>query len=69
MKAGFRQRVTTMSKREIIDQIMRLNRSATAIFLARFSEDQLLAYLHQLKDLQYEHRTDDLLKPMMVAAN
>ena len=58
-----------MTKREMIDQILRLNRSAKPVFLAQFSDEQLLAYLHQLKELQYEHRTDDLLKPMMVAAN
>jgi len=57
-----------MTKREIIDQIMRLNRSAKPGFLARFSAENLLAYLHQLKELQYEYLTDDLLKPMTLTA-
>jgi hypothetical protein len=56
-----------MNKREIIDQIMRLNRSASPTFLADFSKEELLEYLHVLKDLQFENRTMDLLAPMSVA--
>ena len=56
-----------MSKREIIDQIMNLNRSALPVFLADFSRDQLLEYLHALKELQFENGTLDLLTPMSVA--
>ena len=41
-----------MSKREAIDQILRVNRSARAEFLASFDRDELLAYLHQLQELE-----------------
>lgn len=58
-----------MTKREMIDQIQRLNRSARPEFLARFPEEHLLDYLHQLKELQFEYRTDNLLKPMTLRAN
>ncbi len=56
-----------MNKREIIDQIMNLNRSASPAFLADFSKEELLEYLHTLKDLQFENRTMDLLAPMSIA--
>lgn len=56
-----------MKKREIIDQIMKLNRSASPAFLADFSREELLEYLHVLKELQFENRTMDLLVPMSVA--
>jgi hypothetical protein len=41
----------TMTKRELIDAIMELNRSAQAEFLAGFEEAQLRDYLRQLKEL------------------
>lgn len=50
-----------MSKRELIEQITSLNRSARAEFLARFSEEELRDYLRQLRELSIEHRTEDLL--------
>ncbi len=40
-----------MSKRDIIDHIRRLNPTADAEFLRRFSEKDLLAYLHQLREV------------------
>ncbi|MGB9624609.1 MAG: hypothetical protein ACPMAQ_07060, partial [Phycisphaerae bacterium] len=59
--------VSTMSKRELIETIMRLNRSARAEFLAGFSQEELLDYLRQLKELSIERRTEDLLEVMAVA--
>ncbi len=56
-----------MTKRQLIEEIMRLNRSARAEFLARFSLDELLDYLRQLKELSLERKTDDLLEVMAVA--
>ncbi len=53
-----------MTKREVIEQIMRLNRSARAEFLAKFSEEELRDYLRQLKELSRERRTEDLLEVM-----
>lgn len=43
-----------MSKREIIDHIQKINRTAPGEFLARFSDDELLAYLHQLQEVVHE---------------
>lgn len=45
-----------MSKREAIDQIRRFNPSAQAEFLATFQLADLLAYLHQLQELERERR-------------
>ena len=57
-----------MSKRDLIDRIMRLNRSAKAEFLAAFSEAELRDYLRQLKELSLEQRTEDLMEGLMVTA-
>jgi hypothetical protein len=43
-----------MSKRELIDCILEINRSAKAEFLATFSEEQLSAYLEHLMELDLE---------------
>ncbi|MHC4442555.1 MAG: hypothetical protein ACYTF1_22300 [Planctomycetota bacterium] len=45
-----------MNKQEIIDRIRNLNNTANDIFLASFDEDQLLAYLHQLKEVERERQ-------------
>ena len=37
-----------MSKRELIDEILRVNRTATPDFLARFAESELKAYLDRV---------------------
>ncbi|HOB74288.1 MAG TPA: hypothetical protein PKG54_07160 [Phycisphaerae bacterium] len=44
-----------MSKPEIIDRIRKLNPSAQTEFLASFSDEDLLAYLRQLQELQRDH--------------
>ncbi|MBN2562148.1 MAG: hypothetical protein JXQ75_14585 [Phycisphaerae bacterium] len=46
-----------MSKRELIDQIMKLNRSARREFLQCFTENELADYLHQLESIQPELET------------
>jgi hypothetical protein len=45
-----------MTKRELIDHIQRLNPTAKPTFLADFEEEELLAYLHQLSELERERR-------------
>jgi len=57
-----------MKKRDLIDRIMRLNRSARAEFLATFSEEELRDYLRQLKELSLEQRTENLMEGLMVTA-
>jgi mRNA-degrading endonuclease toxin of MazEF toxin-antitoxin module len=44
----------TMSKRELIDCICEINKSAKAEFLATFSEDELKKYLEHLMELDLE---------------
>ena len=39
-----------MSKHEMIDRIMQLNRSARREFLQSFSENELADYLQQIED-------------------
>jgi hypothetical protein len=43
-----------MSKRELIDYICEINRSAKPEFLAHFSEEELNAYLEHLMELDLE---------------
>ena len=43
-----------MSKRELIDCICEINKSARPEFLARFAEDELKAYLEHLMELDLE---------------
>lgn len=44
-----------MSKRELIDAILKHNRTAAPEFLARFAESELKAYLDRVCDVQAEH--------------
>ena len=43
-----------MSKRELINRICEINRSAKPEFLASFSEDDLHSYLEHLMELNLE---------------
>ena len=43
-----------MSKRELIDCICEINKTAKAEFLATFGEDELKAYLEHLMELDLE---------------
>jgi hypothetical protein len=52
-----------MSKRESIDRIRCLNPSAQPEFLATFDESDLLAYLHQLQELDRERREQVIDSP------
>lgn len=54
-----------MSKRDLIDRIRRLNPTARAEFLASFNEDDLLAYLHQLQEVEREHRLAERTEPAL----
>ena len=45
-----------MTKQDIIDHIRRLNPTARAEFLLSFSEEDLLAYLHHLREVESERR-------------
>ena len=55
-----------MMKRELIEQIRKLNVSAKPEFLAQFSEPDLRAYLRQLRDLQRDVESDNLLECMTI---
>lgn len=46
--------VKKMSKRELIDCICEINKSASPEFLAAFSEEDLKAYLEHLMELDLE---------------
>ncbi len=54
-----------MSKRQIIDRIIRLNPSATPEFLAQFGQSDLLAYLKQLCEVEFEQRHRQSYQPAM----
>ena len=43
-----------MSKRELIDCICQINKSAKPEFLANFTEEELTAYLEHLMELDLE---------------
>jgi len=43
-----------MSKRELIDYICKINKTAKPEFLASFTEDELNAYLEHLMELDLE---------------
>ena len=43
-----------MDKKELIDRICEINKSAKIEFLARFSEEDLAAYLDHLLELDLE---------------
>jgi hypothetical protein len=45
-----------MNKRDMIDSIRRINPTAEADFLATFHPTDLLAYLHQLQEVERERQ-------------
>jgi hypothetical protein len=49
---------TVMSKRELIDRIMQLNRSARLEFLQSFTENELADYLQQLESVCTDREGD-----------
>ena len=58
LKGIFRsaKRIETMSKRELIECICEINKSAKPEFLATFPEDDLNAYLDHLMESNLEER-------------
>lgn len=69
-KFDFKDRVIHMSKRETIDIIRHYNPSAQAVFLASFEHEDLLAYLHQLQELERDrqlHACDHAAETMSLA--
>lgn len=57
-----------MSKRETINHIRRLNPTAQPEFLASFEQDELLAYLHQLQELERDRRQPVIREPALACA-
>jgi hypothetical protein len=51
---GFKERCACMNKRELIDRICEINKSAKPEFLATFSEEDLYTYLEHLMELNLE---------------
>lgn len=47
-----------MTKREMIDYICEINKSAKPEFLAKFSEEELSAYLERLVELDFFQQND-----------
>jgi hypothetical protein len=52
----YRPELMAMSKRELIERIMQLNRSARREFLQCFTENELADYLRQLESVYADHR-------------
>jgi hypothetical protein len=61
-----------MSKRELIDRICEINKTARAEFLATFSEEELQNYFEHLRQLSLEEPTicaaDDSHRHLELAA-
>lgn len=63
-----------MTKREMIDDILTINRSAGPEFLSRFNDDELYAYLQHLRQVNAPrlsgdpHRYDKYFQPARQAA-
>jgi hypothetical protein len=50
-----------MTKRQIIDRVLRLNPTAAPEFLAQFHERDLLDYLRHLAEVEFENRQKEPL--------
>ena len=55
-----------MTKREIIDRIRCLNSGAKTEFLASFEQEDLLAYLHQLQEVERDRQRTESSPPVLV---
>ncbi len=53
-----------MTKQQLIDDIRRLNKSASAEFLEQFGESELDLYLRKLLRLERKYGSEDLLRPV-----
>ena len=58
-----------MSKPEIIENIRKINTTARSEFLSSFSDDDLLAYLHQLQEVQRDRIVSRRREPALVGAH
>lgn len=55
-----------MTKWQLIDDIQRLNRSATREFLEQFGENELDLYLRKLLRQERRYGSPDLLQPVLL---
>ncbi len=55
-----------MTKWQLIDDIQRLNRSATREFLEQFGENELDLYLRKLLRQERRYGSADLLQPLLL---
>ncbi len=55
-----------MTKWQLIDDIQRLNRSATREFLEQFGEHELDLYLRKLLRQERRYGSADLLQPVLL---
>ncbi len=55
-----------MTKWQLIDDIQRLNRSATREFLEQFGENELDLYLRKLLRQERRYGSADLLQPVLL---
>ncbi len=55
-----------MTQRQLIDDIQRLNRSATREFLEQFGENELDLYLRKLLRQERRYGSADLLQPVLL---
>ncbi len=53
-----------MTRQQLIDDIRRLNRSASREFLEQFGENELDLYLRKLLRLVRKYGSEDLLRPV-----
>lgn len=58
-----------MSKFEIIEHIRKINATARPDFLSSFSDDDLLAYLHQLQEVERDQVQRCRREPVLVGAH
>ncbi len=56
-----------MAKEELIQSIRKLNPTASAEFLASFSEDDLIAYLRQLQEVSRATHRSEAGRPLALA--
>ncbi len=55
-----------MTRRQLIDDIQRLNRSATREFLEQFGENELDLYLRKLLRQERRYGSANLLQPVLM---
>ena len=53
-----------MTKQQLIEDIQRLNKSASAEFLEQFGDNELDLYLRKLLRLEQKYGSENLLRPV-----